>query len=88
MQLFNKADEKLKSRNNRRRQKTLKSIKDLIDPKIEHNLKNVNIDNRILHTVGEFESNKFCKLLQHEREILEKYRRKAVRVEKVNGMPQ
>ena len=87
MTLFKKAEEKLVSKNRRRRQKAIKQIKDEIDPKIDHNVKNINLESRIFNTMGKFESNKFCKMLQHENDIIEKYRRQAVRVQKVKSIP-
>jgi len=68
-------EQKLKSKYIRRRSKSFKTIQESIHPKIDHNLKNMTLDNRIQNIMGEFESNKFSKMLSHEREILEKYRK-------------
>ena len=63
MTLFKKAEDKLESKTRRRRQKAIKQIKNDIDPKIDHNVKNTLLDGRIFNTMGQFESNKFCKML-------------------------
>lgn len=83
MTLLRFAEDKIQKKYSRRRLKHIQLLKEHINPKIEHNIKCIYLDNGIQNIVGQFETNKFSKILSKDREILDKYKRQAIKVQKI-----